>query len=424
MLSAHALASAIRAGRLTPADVAARCAEAIRTREPQIHAFTALDLDGLLAAAAAPGPQGEPLAETPFAGLPIGVKDVLDTVDFPTARGSAIYAGHRPMTDAAVVRMARRAGGLIAGKTATTELAFLEPTVTRNPHRLDHTPGGSSSGSAAAVAAGLLPLAFGTQTAGSVIRPASFCGVTGFKPSFKLLPTLGNKTFSWSLDTIGLFGAEVADVAFFASALTGRDLSVDPDAAPPRLALVHTARADAADADAHAALEAAARAAEAAGARVHAIALPAEVEAADQAQFAVQGYEGALALAHEFDCARDQLSPRLADYLASAGRITPDTYDAARRITRRGRHAFADLMTEFDAVLTFSAPGEAPAGLGSTGSPAFNRLWTLLGCPCINVTGLTGVSGLPIGVQVVGRFARDRAALTAARFVEQALRVG
>lgn len=417
MLSACALAAAIRSGDLTPAEVAARCAAAIAEREEEIRAFAILDLEALQAQARHPG-----LAGLPLAGLPVGVKDVFDTVGFPTSYGSRVYCRHRPSADATVVRMIARAGGLVAGKTSTTEFAFTAPATTRNPHRTAHTPGGSSSGSAAAVAAGMVPLAIGSQTAGSIIRPASYCGVTGYKPSFKLIPMLGSKTFSWSLDTIGLFAAGVADVAFGASAITGRPLAIDPAARAPRLAIVRTSRAGSASPDADAALNAAMRAAERARASLREVTLPPEVETADDAHAIVQAYEAALALADEWDRHRDLLSPQLVAYLEQAMTVTPEAYDAARRTARLARHAFTDLVEGFDAVLTYSAPGEAPVGLASTGSSIFNRLWTLLGAPCINVAGSTGASGLPIGVQIVGRFGRDRTALTAAAFVEKAIR--
>lgn len=416
MLSAAALAQAIHAGRLSPLDVAERCLAAIRAQDDDVRAFAAFDGEALLAQAGAPG-----LAVRPLAGLPVGVKDVLDTADLPTERGSPIYAGYRPAADAAIVRMTARAGGLIAGKTATTEFAFMQPAPTRNPRRLSHTPGGSSAGSAAAVAAGMLPIALGTQTGGSIIRPASFCGVTGYKPSFKLLPVLGLKPFAWSLDTLGLFGARVADVAFAAAAISGRDLVPDQEAGAPHFALVTTQRADLAAPDAHAALEAAARAAEKAGARLTVLDLPEPVEAADAACGPLQAFEAALAFADEWDRHRDALSPTLRDYLAEAARVRPEQYDDARRATRRGRHALADAAAGFDALLTFAAPGEAPDSHATTGSPVFNRLWTAMGAPCVNVTGLAGASGLPIGVQVVGRFGRDKATLAAARFLETAI---
>lgn len=416
MLSALALAEAVRTGRLSPADIAEHCADAIAAREAEIRAFAAIDLDALRAAGRAPG-----LAESRLAGLPVGVKDIIDTIDFPTARGSAVYDGYRPATDAAIVRMLAHAGGVLAGKTATTEFAFLHPAPTRNPHNTAHSPGGSSAGSAAAVAAGMLPLAIGTQTGGSMIRPASYCGVAGYKPSFKLLPTIGVKAFSWSLDTLGLFAARTADLAFAAGAITGRDFKLDADAGPPRLAFVTTARAEEATADAHAALHAAARSAERHGAHVLGRALPPEVEVADIAHNIVQSYEVALALADEYDRYRDRLSPVLRDYLDEARTVTPEQYDEARRVARRARHATADAFADYDAILTFSATGEAPKGLTSTGSPVFNRLWTLLGAPCVNVAGLRGSTGLPVGVQVVGRFGRDRMALNVANFLERAI---
>ncbi len=416
MLSARALAADIRSGRLTPLAVAERCAAAIAAREAEIGAFAALDLDGLRREAAAPG-----LAQTPLAGLPVGIKDVLDTVDFPTRRGSPIFADHRPVSDATVVRMVRRAGGLIPGKTETTELAFLEPARTRNPRDLTHTPGGSSAGSAAAVAAGMLPLALGTQTGGSVIRPASFCGVAGFKPSFKLIPTNGIKAFSWSLDTIGLFAAGVEDLAFAMGAITGRDVALADDPGTPRIAVVDTiAGATASDA-AHAALAEAARRLAAAGVPVSAFTLPDAVQAANAAHALVQDFEAFLALADEWDRHRDQLSALLRGHLAAAAEVTPERYDEARRTARRARHALADSFAGFDAILTFSAPGIAPEGFATTGVSSFNRMWTLLGSPCVNVPGLTGEKGLPIGVQIVGRFGRDRAALEAARLLERAL---
>src|SRR3954467_1929884 len=225
MLSALELARRIEAGALSPRAVVELCAEAVATHESKIGAFAALDLD----AARRRGEQQQ-LALLPLRGLPVGIKDIFDTADLPTAYGSAIYAGHRPKADAGVVVPIRRAGGLGLGKTLTTEFASLEPAGTRNPRNPAHTPGGSSSGSAAAVAAGMLPIALGSQTGGSVIRPAAFCGVAGYKPSFRMLPTVGMKCFSWSLDTVGLFAASVTDVAFAAAAISGRDLRIDHEA--------------------------------------------------------------------------------------------------------------------------------------------------------------------------------------------------
>jgi Asp-tRNA(Asn)/Glu-tRNA(Gln) amidotransferase A subunit family amidase len=417
MLSALDLARAVEDGTMTPRAVIDLCAEAIARHEAEIGAFAALDIEAARRAAALAG-----LRLKPLRGLPVGIKDIFDTADFPTQYGSPIYAGHQPRADAALVALVRRAGGLVLGKTVTTELASLQPAATRNPRHPDHTPGGSSSGSAAAVAAGMLPIALGSQTGGSVIRPAAFCGIAGFKPSFRLLPTVGMKCFSWSLDTAGVLAAGVADAAFAAAAITGRDLRIDQRApAAPSIALVRTPMWPQASADMQAALERAARAAQAAGARVRELELPPIFEEAMRAHVTIQNHEAYRALAYELDHHQERLGPVLRQQLAHGATIDFDSYDDARRTARQARRTFADLMADTDVMLTPSAPGAAPLGLRSTGDPMFNRLWTLLGPPCINVPGLTDPRGLPLGVQIVGRFARDRVALEAAWFLERAL---
>jgi Asp-tRNA(Asn)/Glu-tRNA(Gln) amidotransferase A subunit family amidase len=416
MLSAFNLARRIEAGELTPRAVVDMCAEAIAARDKEVGAFVVLDL--VAARQAAENPK---LAATPLRGLPVGFKDIFDTADFPTQYGSPIYAGFQPRADAAAVALTLRAGGIVIGKTATTEFATMVPAVTRNPHNLAHTPGGSSSGSCAAVAAGMLPIAFGTQTAGSVIRPAAFCGVTGFKPSYRLIPTAGIKDVAWHLDTAGVFGAGVADVAFVTAAVTGRDLRVDRSTpAPPRIALVRTHLWPQASAAMQQAVESAARSAAAAGATVVDLTLPPILEEAYAAQFVIQDYETFRSRAFEYDRHRDQLGKELRDSLDAAAAITADAYDTARRTSSRARQVFADTMADYDVILTPSAPGAAPHGLGSTGNPMFNRLWTLMGTPCVNVPGLSE-GELPLGIQIVGRFGRDRAALEAALFVERAI---
>jgi Asp-tRNA(Asn)/Glu-tRNA(Gln) amidotransferase A subunit family amidase len=419
MLSALDLARRIERGELPLAAAVGACADAIAAREAEIGAFAALDL---AAAEQQAKSSGERLAALPLRGLPIGVKDIIDTVDFPTSYGSPIYAGHRPVSDAAIVSMIRRAGGIVIGKTVTTPFAYLDPGKTRNPRNPAHTPGGSSSGSAAAVAAGMLPIALGTQTGGSIIRPASFCGVAGFKPSFRLLPTAGIKCFSWSLDTAGLFAASIADVAFATAAITGRDMRVDHDQpAPPRIALVRTDAWDEASDAMRSAIEGAARTAEAKGAHVSELVLPAIFEEAASAFAAIQGYEAWRAYAFEYDHHREQLPPRLGELLDKAAAITPEDYDAGRRVAKRARRILAELMSDVDVLLTPSSPTAAPKGLDFLGTPSFNRLWTLMGTPCINVPGLADAQGMPLGIQIVGRFARDRSMLAAALFVERAI---
>jgi Asp-tRNA(Asn)/Glu-tRNA(Gln) amidotransferase A subunit family amidase len=415
MLSALELVRQIETGALAPHAVIDRCADAIAKREHEIGAFVALGIEAARKRAAES-------ASLPLRGLPIGVKDIYDTADFPTQYGSTIYAGHRPKADAAMVALIRRAGGVVIGKTVTTEFASLEPARTRNPHNLAHTPGGSSSGSAAAVAAGMVPIALGSQTGGSVIRPAAYCGVVGYKPSFRLLPTIGMKCFSWSLDTVGLFAAGVADAAFAAALISGRDLRIDStEAAAPRIALVRTQSWPEASPSMQDAIARAARAAEIAGAKITEVELPAIFETATQAHGTIQDHEAYRALADEIDRHRDRLGPILREQLDKAAAISPAAYDDARRLARQARRAFLDFMETVDVLLTPSAPGAAPHGLSSTGKPTFNRLWTLLGTPCINVPGLFDSAGLPLGVQIVGRFARDRLALEAAAFIQHAL---
>ena len=416
MLSALDLVRRIEGGELTPRAAVELCAEAIAARESEVGAFVALDLDAARRAAADPR-----LAATPLRGLPLAFKDIYDTADFPTQYGSPIYAAYRPRADATAVALARRAGGIVIGKTVTTEFASLVPSPTRNPHNSAHTPGGSSSGSAAAVAAAMVPIAFGTQTAGSVIRPAAFCGVAGFKPSYRLIPLVGVKAVSWHLDTGGLFGAGVADVAFAAAAILDRDLRVDR-AAPsaPRIALVRSHLWPQASAAMSNAVETAARIAEATGAKVTDVTLPPLLKDAWAAQFVIQDYETFLATAFEYDRHRDLIGKQLREQLDRAAAITADEYDEARRTASRGRQVLADTMADHDVILTPSAPGAAPYGLGATGDPAFNRLWTLMGAPCVNVPGLYE-NELPLGVQIVGRFGRDRATLEAALFLECAI---
>jgi len=419
MLSALDLARRVANGELAPAALVEICTAAIAAREDEIGAFTALDVEASRECARN---DAAALAAAPLRGLPVGFKDIFDTADFPTEYGSPIYRGHRPAADAAVVAMVRRAGGIVLGKTASTELAHMHPARTRNPINPDHTPGGSSSGSAAAVAAGMLPLAFGTQTGGSVIRPAAFCGVAGFKPSYNIIPTVGVKCFSWHLDTVGLFAASIADVAFAAAAITARDLRVDQHApVAPRIGVLHGFLRGEASPAMRDAVERAAKAAEYAGAHVEAVDLPPILEDAWRMHPTIQDYEAYRALAFEYDHHRDRIAPVTGELLDAAATITAETYDAARRTTRLARQAMIDVMSDCDVLLTPSAPGTAPHGLASTGSAIFNRLWTLMGTPCVNVPGFDDAEGLPLGVQLVGRFGRDRATLEAALFLERAM---
>src|SRR5436190_2237242 len=408
LLSALDLARRVEAGEITPEGVVDLCAAAIAAREDDVGAFTHLAIEGARAHARK---NAESLRALPLRGLTVGLKDIYDTHDMPTEYGSAAYKGHQPAADAAPVAMLRRAGGIMLGKTVTTEFAHQQSGKTRNPHNLEHTPGGSSSGSAAAVAAGMVPIATGSQTAGSVIRPAAYCGVAGFKPSYKLLPIIGVKCYAWSLDTVGLYGAGVADVAFATAAMTGRDLRVDRAApAAPRVAFARTHIWADASGDMQNAVDTTARALEAASASVQEVALPPLLQDAWRAHKVIILYEAGLSYAFEYDTKRDLLGPKTVAMLDEAKTVSVDAYDDARRIAKRARLALADLMHDFDAILTPSEPGAAPHGIGSTGQAIFNLLWTLMGTPCVNVPGLSDGSRPPLGREIVGRFGCVRAA--------------
>jgi Asp-tRNA(Asn)/Glu-tRNA(Gln) amidotransferase A subunit family amidase len=410
MISLAELQRRIDSGDLSADAAIAQSSEATDAHEKTIGAFVCR-AENIRAANAGP-----------LRGIAVGIKDIIDTSDFPTEMGSAIYRGWRPRADAPVVAMLKQAGATIVGKTTTTAFASRDPTATLNPRHHGHTPGGSSSGSAAAVAAGMIPLALGTQTGGSVIRPASFCGVAAIKPSYRLLPTVGVKCYSWTLDTVGLFAAGVEDLAQGLSAITNRpQLLLDGAAMRPRIAVVTQDFAGLPDAASEKALRTAALAAERAGASVRALALPEISAEAWRLQPVVQEYEAHRALAWEYRTHHDALAPLLREKLDETVGILPADYDAARSVASRGRQSLAKIFDDFDVLLTFSAPGAAPKGLDSTGDPGFNRLWTLMGVPCVNVPAFVTADGLPVGVQVIARFGDDSGALRAARFVEEAL---
>jgi Asp-tRNA(Asn)/Glu-tRNA(Gln) amidotransferase A subunit family amidase len=410
MLSLADLQRRINSGELSADAAIAQSREAIDAHESTIGAFVRR------------ADMGRAQNAGPLRGIAVGIKDIIDTADLATEMGSPIYRGWQPRADAPVVAMLKAAGATIAGKTTTTAFASLDPTATRNPRNPEHTPGGSSSGSAAAVAAGMIPLALGTQTGGSVIRPASFCGVAAIKPSFRMLPTVGVKCFSWTLDTVGLFAAGVRDLAHGLSAMTDRpELISDAAARTPRIGIVTQDFAGAPEAASAEALRIAAAAAERAGAKVRDLDLPEIVGEAWRAQSTVQDFEAHQALAWEYRGHRAAMPPLLGAKLDETAGILPAAYDEARSIAKRARDALADIFAEVDVLLTFSAPGAAPKGLASTGDPRFNRLWTLMGVPCVNVPAIIAEGGLPVGVQVIARFGDDAGALAAARFVEGAL---
>jgi Asp-tRNA(Asn)/Glu-tRNA(Gln) amidotransferase A subunit family amidase len=402
---------ALLSGHVDFTSVLEGCLRQIRQKDDLIRAFVILtDRDE----------RSDAVGRGPLRGLPVAVKDLYDTCKFPSSYGSAAYAGHRPLADAALVAMLKNKGAIILGKTVTTEFAFSHPGPTRNPHNLDHTPGGSSSGSAAAVASGMAPFALGTQTAGSIIRPASFCGVAGFKPSFGVWPVTGIKCFSWSLDTIGFFAPTHAAMITVLDRLSlGSTQEAVSDT--PRLGLVRTPLWMQATQDMQDAVLAAATLARDAGWRVSDVTLDDAVWAGFSAQQTIQAYEAARSLAGEFEVAPHLLSDALKTEIRRGLAIYDDDYGAALDVARNARRRLEDLFGRHDAILTPSAPGSAPEGIQSTGSPDFNRLWTLLGLPCANVPGFEAPDGLPLGVQLVGAYGRDSLLLQVAKAMEVTL---
>nr|WP_256476530.1 amidase [Siccirubricoccus soli] len=421
-LPAAEAARRIQAGALSAIALTEALLARIAAREKVVKAFIHLDPALALRQAAAVDAAAKAGRRLPLAGLGFGVKDVLDTADQPSQYGSPIWAGHRPRTDAACVALARRAGAVILGKTVTTEFATRFPGPTTNPHNPAHTPGGSSSGSAAGAGAGFFHAGFGTQTAGSIIRPAAFCGAVGFKPSFGTLHRGGMKVMSESLDTIGVITASVADAAHAMAGLTGGDYGT-PETKPgraPRLGLCWGPTASQAAPETRAAIERVASAAAKAGASVTPVELPAAAAAGLEAHQLVMNGESAEALAWELDHAAAQLSPVLRERM-EWGRDQPRAALAAGRAAfAAARAAVAEAIAPFDALLTAAAPGEAPEGIGATGDPAFNSLWTLLHLPCVTVPVGTGPKGLPLGAQLVGAFGQDKAVLAWAEWVRQA----
>lgn len=408
MLKAREIARRAAAGREAAVAELKRCAELISGRDGDIRAFASR------AAELVPG-------TGPLAGVACGVKDIVDTADLPTGMGSSIYDGWQPRADAPIVMALKAAGATVAGKTQTTAFAFLDPAPTRNPHDLTASPGGSSAGSAAAVAAGMIPLAIGTQTGGSVIRPAAYCGVAAIKPSYALLPTVGIKPFSWSLDTAGLMAASADDLGFALAALTGR-AELDAPAAELkglRIGVTRQEFAGAADPASDEALRRIAELAAAAGATVVELASPADLAEAFRAHGPLQDFEATQALAWEYAEHRAALPPKLSAYLESARKVTPRQYDEARRLARRGRDACRDFFAQVDVVISQAAPGEAPATLASTGDSKFNRVWTLLGTPCLTIPLSRGPRGLPVSFQVIGRFGADEYVIAVAKGLEK-----
>jgi Asp-tRNA(Asn)/Glu-tRNA(Gln) amidotransferase A subunit family amidase len=416
-LNATAAARKLAAREITAVELVSDCLERIAEREPTVHAWTHVDADAALKRARALDAGS---STGLLHSLPIGVKDLLDTVDMPTCYGSPIYADHHPAADASSVALARAAGAIVVGKTVTTEFATFHPGPTCNPRNPLHTPGGSSSGSGAAVADWMVPLAFGSQTAGSIIRPAAFCGVVGYKPTYGTINRVGAKMISDTLDTLGVLARTVADAGLFVAALSDRrELAIDETATDaPRIGLARTYEWDRAQAETMAAFEEVGRRLSAAGASVRDLTLPEPFAALAEAQASIMVAEVAKCLSHEWLVHRDRLSSELVTMIEAGLAVTPERYDAAQSAARTGRRLLREVFSECDVVIAPSAIGEAPIGIQATGDPLFSRIWTLLRTPCVHVPCALGSHGLPLGVTVAGPIHADRTTLMAANWVQ------
>ena len=412
-LSAVHIARMIAAGETTSEQVVRGCLDRIEEREPDVKAWVTIDPDLAIAQARS---RDREASRGPLHGVPVGVKDVIDTADLPTQMGSAFYAGYRPKVDAACVALARSAGAIILGKTTTAEYAGSAPTVTRNPHALGHTPGGSSSGSAAAVADFMVPLVFGTQTGGSVLRPASFCGVIGFKPTFGRFNPVGVKPAAESFDTVGLIARSIDDIELTTAVLTRDDMRVARVAAAPRVGLCRTHLWSTAQPETRDAVDAAARRAEQAGARIEEIAWPASFEDLTSARATINAYERVHGLAYEWQFARDQMTPQTRKVCEAGLQVSAADYIAAQRLVRSRRLDAARLFERVDVLLTPCVAGEAPAGLDYAGDPRFQEIWTMLHLPALTLPTHRGPNGLPVGIQLVAPMDEEQRLFDAGRW--------
>jgi Asp-tRNA(Asn)/Glu-tRNA(Gln) amidotransferase A subunit family amidase len=437
-LSACDAARAIRDGAISSEQLVEACLARGREVEDKVQAWQFLDPEHALVQARGRDRdrrEGRPCG--PLHGVPVGIKDIIDTVDMPTEDGTVLHAGRMPAADATVVAWLRAAGAVIMGKTVTTECAYFSPGKTRNPHNPEHTPGGSSSGSAAAVAAGMVPLALGSQTNGSVIRPAAFCGVYGFKPTHGLIPRHGILKLSRALDHVGAFARTIEDIALVCESLVGHD-ERDPDTRPraripfgavaaeepplpPLVAFVRTPMWERAEADTREAFE---ELTAALGDRVEEVELPESARSAWDWHRTIMDAEMAASLDAEWERGRERLSERLRALLARGRDAGALEYQRALARIPLLNEAFADLFSRFDAILTPAAPGTAPRGLDSTGDPAFCTLWTLAGMPALNLPLMQGENGLPLGAQLVGPRNGDARLLRTARWLATRVAAG
>jgi amidase len=419
-LTASEIVRRINAREVTAAEVVGDCVSRIVAREPTVHAFAHIDPELAMRQARLLDRRS---IRGPLHGVPIGIKDVIDTADQATQMGSPIYQDHRPSCDAACVAILRAAGAVILGKTITAEFAGMTAGPTANPHNPAHTPGGSSSGSAAAVADFMLPAALGTQTGGSVLRPSSYCGVVGYKPTFGAFNRAGLKFAAESLDTIGLMARGIEDIALITSVLLGgKVVAAVPLTTAPRIGLCRTAFWDSAEAETkHAVEDAAARLAQA-GAAVREIELPKEFAGLKQAaRETINNYERSKSMAAEWAGHRDMISTKLARCISLGLDLPYEQYLDALRLGESCRAALPAVFGDLDILLAPCVAGEAPLGLQSTGDPTFQAIWTIMHVPAMTLPTHTGSRGLPVGIQLIARRHDDQHLFACAKWVWERL---
>jgi Asp-tRNA(Asn)/Glu-tRNA(Gln) amidotransferase A subunit family amidase len=417
-LTATDIAAKIAAGAITSEAVVRDCVARIAARDNVVKAFVNFDADQALAQARA---LDHGASRGPLHGVPVGLKDTIDTFDMPTEMGSPIYRGNRPRADAACVALLRRAGAVILGKTATCEFAGSAPAETTNPHNAAHTPGGSSSGSAAAVSDGMAPAALGTQTGGSVLRPSSFCGIFGYKPTYNTFNRAGVWPAADSIDTIGWLGRSIDDIELLTAILRMQapQPPLKPDA-PPRIGLCRTEIWDTVLPETKAAVEGAAAALGKAGCAVRDVALPkAFAGLHDIARSTINFYERAACMAGFWDRHREKLSPQMRRYIENGQNIPPEDYVAGMRRLDECRALLPAVFDGFDILLTPCVPGEAPKGLSSTGDPGMQAIWTALHTPAMTLPTHRGPNNLPVGIQLVAQRYDDNRLFACARWIWQ-----
>ena len=415
-----AIARLVRDREVSAEDVMQACLDRIRAREGEVGAFTCLDEDAALSAARQADRSD---ISGPLHGVPVGVKDIIDTEQFPTGWGTSFYDEFQPSRNASCVEMFQRAGAITVGKTVTTEFAYFKPGKTANPHNLGHTPGGSSSGSAAAVADCMLPFAFGSQTAASLIRPAAYCGVAGYKASHGSFDLQGVMALAPSLDTLGFLARDIADFELARSVLCGShpvELA-DSEERPLRVSLFRGPHWSDGSIEMRDVCQRAMAVLRDAGAHTGELACPEVFNHLTESQKTVMAYEVARARIYEYSRYRAQISPAFIDLFENGLAITRESYEQACRTRDRAARMLQSMFVDTDVILTPAAPGEAPTGLGATGDPLFSRGWNLLQVPCLSIPFGAGPKGLPLSVQLVGPMGGDDYLLAAARWVHRQL---